>query len=215
MSDQAKLTRRDLLGGIAKAGLVTAATAAAQAARDSKLVKGRGILYPRAGTLGGCTAHNAMITLYPDNRDWDNLVALTGDQSFNSTAMRAYYQKVEHEHFESKELAQSSSREEGTGGWLTTEQTGLQLLLKDKKLIALVLAAAQQVGLAKEIIDTFFLEKANLKLDPNEWAYVQHKVDGVFRVPKATKNGRRNGTRELILTTLHAHPKNLFVRDCA
>src|SRR5438270_10789086 len=55
----------------------------AQAARDSKLVKGRGILYPRAGTLGGCTAHNAMITLYPDNRDWDNLVALTGDQSFN------------------------------------------------------------------------------------------------------------------------------------
>src|SRR5439155_1599918 len=24
----------------------------------------RGILYPRAGTLGGCTAHNAMITIY-------------------------------------------------------------------------------------------------------------------------------------------------------
>src|SRR5215510_6070689 len=25
----------------------------------------QGVLYPRAGTLGGCTAHNAMITVYP------------------------------------------------------------------------------------------------------------------------------------------------------
>ena len=27
--------------------------------------EGKGIWYPRAGTLGGCTAHNAMITVYP------------------------------------------------------------------------------------------------------------------------------------------------------
>ncbi|MEJ2754357.1 MAG: NAD(P)-binding protein, partial [Gammaproteobacteria bacterium] len=26
-----------------------------------------GVLYPRAGCLGGCTAHNAMITVYPHN----------------------------------------------------------------------------------------------------------------------------------------------------
>jgi len=38
-----------------------------------------GILYPRAGTLGGCTAHNAMITVYPHNADWDAIEALTGD----------------------------------------------------------------------------------------------------------------------------------------
>ena len=30
-----------------------------------------GIYYPRAGTLGGCTAHNAMILVYPHNADWD------------------------------------------------------------------------------------------------------------------------------------------------
>ena len=30
-----------------------------------------GFLYPRAGTLGGCTAHNAMIWVYPHNADWD------------------------------------------------------------------------------------------------------------------------------------------------
>ncbi len=34
----------------------------------------RGVLYPRAGTLGGCTAHNAMILVYPHNADWDHIV---------------------------------------------------------------------------------------------------------------------------------------------
>src|SRR5260221_2795516 len=39
--------------------------------RDTKYVANAdgarrdGILYPRAGTLGGCTAHNAMIMMYP------------------------------------------------------------------------------------------------------------------------------------------------------
>ena len=30
-----------------------------------------GVLYPRAGTLGGCTAHNAMILIYPHEADWN------------------------------------------------------------------------------------------------------------------------------------------------
>ena len=40
----------------------------------------RRVLYPRAGTLGGCTAHNAMIFVYPHNSDWDQLADLTGDR---------------------------------------------------------------------------------------------------------------------------------------
>jgi choline dehydrogenase len=28
-----------------------------------------GILYPRAGTLGGCSAHNALITILPHSSD--------------------------------------------------------------------------------------------------------------------------------------------------
>ena len=43
------------------------------------------ILYPRAGTLGGCTAHHAMITVYPHNDDWDHIARLTGDESWRST----------------------------------------------------------------------------------------------------------------------------------
>src|SRR5690348_4644543 len=48
--------------------------------RDSKYVPEKdGVLYPRAGTLGGCTAHNAMITVYPHNSDWDRIAKDTGD----------------------------------------------------------------------------------------------------------------------------------------
>jgi choline dehydrogenase len=37
----------------------------------------KGILYLRAGTLGGCTA----ITIYPHESDWPNIADLTGDTS--------------------------------------------------------------------------------------------------------------------------------------
>ena len=41
-------------------------------------------LYPRAATLGGCTAHNAMILVYPHNADWNQLADLTGDPSWRA-----------------------------------------------------------------------------------------------------------------------------------
>src|SRR5712671_2189397 len=37
----------------------------ARQARDPKYSAGAGVLYPRAATLGGCTAHNAMIYMPP------------------------------------------------------------------------------------------------------------------------------------------------------
>jgi choline dehydrogenase len=48
----------------------------------------RGVLYPRAGTLGGCTAHNAMITVYPHNSDWDAIAEATGDKSWRRASTR-------------------------------------------------------------------------------------------------------------------------------
>jgi choline dehydrogenase-like flavoprotein len=54
-----------------------------------------GILYPRASTLGGCTAHNAMIFVTPDDSDWDGIAALTGDNSWRAANMRRYLRRVE------------------------------------------------------------------------------------------------------------------------
>ena len=74
---------------------------AAQQKRDDKYretYNGRhvdGVLYPRAGTLGGCTAHNAMITVYPHNADWDHIAKLTGDRSWSAHNMRKRFERLE------------------------------------------------------------------------------------------------------------------------
>src|SRR5262249_46079849 len=62
---------------------------------DPKYVKGRGIFYPRAAAVGGCTAHHALITVYPHHDDWQRLADLTGDASWAPEAMRPYFERLE------------------------------------------------------------------------------------------------------------------------
>jgi choline dehydrogenase-like flavoprotein len=54
-----------------------------------------GVWYPRAGTLGGCTSHNALIFVYPSNHDWNQLADLTGDSSWRAEKMREYFERLE------------------------------------------------------------------------------------------------------------------------
>ncbi|KAH7324019.1 GMC oxidoreductase-like protein [Rhexocercosporidium sp. MPI-PUGE-AT-0058] len=57
-----------------------------------------GVYYPRAGTLGGCSTHNAMVAALPSNSDWQNVVDLTGDKSWTADNMRKYFVKLENDH---------------------------------------------------------------------------------------------------------------------
>jgi choline dehydrogenase-like flavoprotein len=59
----------------------------------------KGVLYPRAGCLGGCTAHNAMMTLYPHNADWDDIAEITGDPTWKADNMRKYFERIENCHY--------------------------------------------------------------------------------------------------------------------
>ena len=54
-----------------------------------------GVWYPRAGTLGGCTAHNAMITISGPRADWDAIADELDDPTWSSEAMRGYFEKLE------------------------------------------------------------------------------------------------------------------------
>ena len=68
--------------------------------RDPKFVRRGGpdedgILYPRAAALGGCTAHNAMIWVYPHDADWDAIATATGDGTWSAASMRRLFQKIE------------------------------------------------------------------------------------------------------------------------
>ncbi len=57
-------------------------------------VKG-GIFYPRSASLGGCTSHHAMIVVAPNDKDWDYIANLTGDDSWRASQMRGYFTKLE------------------------------------------------------------------------------------------------------------------------
>ena len=95
--------------------------------KDSKYGAAQhGVLYPRAGTLGGCTAHNAMIFIYPHNQDWDDIAQLTGDSSWRADNMRRYFERIENcQHRPLKrwiaKLTGFNPARHGFDGWLTTE----------------------------------------------------------------------------------------------
>ena len=86
-----------------------------------------GVLYPRAGTLGGCTAHNAMIFVYPHDSDWNEIADITGDRSWRADHMRTYFERLENcRHRRSGAVpeqarARNPSRH-GWCGWLPTEK---------------------------------------------------------------------------------------------
>ena len=178
--------------------------------QDSKFVAAQnGVFYPRAGTLGGCTAHNAMITVYPQNSDWDHLRQVTGDVSWSADNMRRYFERLEHCDYLSsfKRLKEalaglltgkgSNPSRHGFDGWLHTQTANPTLVLKDTELLRVVLFAAAKglshhlgnIGLLAETFD-----------DPNDWrAVCSRSREGVALTPLATRSGTRNGTRERLL----------------
>ena len=72
---------------------------AAKQARDPNFRGERGVLYPRASGLGGCTAHNAMIFLAAPDADWDAIATLTGDPGWSRAAMHRHFRTVENRHY--------------------------------------------------------------------------------------------------------------------
>ena len=55
----------------------------------------QGVFYPRSSGIGGCTAHHAMITIAPNDKEWDYIAELTGDNTWRSGPMRGYFAKFE------------------------------------------------------------------------------------------------------------------------
>lgn len=164
----------------------------------------KGVLYPRAGTLGGCTAHNAMITIYPNDSDWDYLETLTGDSSWSNKNMRKYFQRLENcQHRPIWRLLSKigiNPTRHGFNGWLHTEVAlPLEALAKDKSLIEAVIDSAKSAAanLPNKVNVWKWLFEG--KGDPNDWRLVKEDASGLRYPPLATKNHRRMGTRERVL----------------
>jgi hypothetical protein len=111
------------------------------AQEDQKYAKDKGIFYPRASAIGGCTAHHAMITIYPDTSDWDDIAAMTGDDSWNSDRMWSYFERC---------------RDTNGFRWLDIEAAGFDTVLRaahDGTVDQILLSAVVQCGAYSDIIE--------------------------------------------------------------
>ena len=176
-----------------------------------------GVLYPRAGTLGGCTSHNAMITVYPHNQDWDDIAEMTGDDSWKSGKMRKYFQRLEnchhrlwHVRFLAK-LGLNFTRH-GWAGWLQTEKAVPIEALGDKTLVKVILRSARRA--IKKVAKPWQRIWWGLegRGDPNDWRLVRRNAVGLRYAPLTTKNHQRTGTRERLREVAYKQPAKLRIK---
>jgi choline dehydrogenase len=179
-----------------------------QQRRDDKFVAEHdGVLYPRCATLGGCTAHNAMIVIYPHNSDWDNIAEITGDRSWASAEMRRYFERLER-----CEYPAAAGSRHGFNGWLPTNVADPTLMFRDTFLTTLALAMAQESLATTGGPITRVPERLESHLDPNDWRLVVRSDEGICKTPLSTQQGRRAGTREYIRRVQRACPDLLVVQ---
>ena len=183
--------------------------------KDYRGVPVDGVLYPRAGTLGGCTAHNAMILVYPHNADWDGIARLTGDASWNPENMREYFMRLENCQYRPLERALAAvgpnPSRHGWHGWLQSEIAIPKAAVRDFGLVQVLLQSAHEafddIGQPIERL----LDLAEAKADPNDWRLVTENAVGVRYTPLATRDHARMGARERVLETAQKYPDRLRI----
>src|SRR5262245_46648923 len=177
---------------------------------------GTGIFYPRAQGVGGCTVHNAMITISGLSEDWDEIAEATGDESWRGERMRPYFQRVERCNYARPDLLGRLRQLLGlpTGwehslhgdrGWLDTTLSDLRFVKRDRQLLRVVLSAA--LGALRAGVDRLgeFLRsavggRALPGLDPNHWETMRQGAEGLSRIPCAiSPTGERSTPRERLL----------------
>jgi choline dehydrogenase len=174
-----------------------------------------GVLYPRSGTLGGCTAHNALITVYPHNADWDEIAAATGDRSWSAENMRRHFERLEncHHRLPYRWLAKLgiNPTRHGWKGWLQTEKAIPEAAFDDKDLVKTILESAYRAAVDRsepfERVRWLFESQA----DPNDWRLVKGNAVGIRYPPLTTRGHQRAGTRERLLETARKHPQRLRI----
>ena len=197
--------------------------------RDSKYDKqGGGIWYPRVGALGGCTVHNAMITVTPQAIDWDTIAHLTGDWSWGADNMYKYFTRLERCGYRSAPwtlgyivnrlfssaiglvtgsknwMAWSSGH--GFKGWLSTERPRPTVVLGDWQIIKILLNTIWicfRLGLV-----WFRMLRA---FDANDIRNSEDGPEGLVLTTLTTRNRKRQGPREYLIRTLREKPDKLTI----
>jgi choline dehydrogenase-like flavoprotein len=176
-----------------------------QAKKDPKADAQGRVFYPRVGALGGCTIHNAMITICGGNDEWNRIAQLTGDDSWTGSRMRSYFSRLERCSYLKKPAAPSKNTSlHGFDGWLTTSLASLSIVASDWQLKKVILAALHALVTDKiedptQLAGDLLAGRIKSHFDPNDWRRLKNAADGFVLVPLATKEGKRNGPRDFLL----------------
>jgi choline dehydrogenase len=187
-----------------------------QQRRDNKYIAERGgVFYPRASTLGGCTAHNAMILVRPHPSDWDDIAGLTHDPSWSAANMQRYWQRLENcRHREVwRNLARFGIDLTGHGwnGWLDTECAMPPQVIDDDRLLETVVASMRAaahntpgwLGGLRRLFES--------QADPNDNRFAGGTVPGFCYTPLSTSHHQRVGTRERLQDVADRYPDRLRI----
>jgi choline dehydrogenase len=167
-----------------------------QQARDVKNVPGKGIIYPRGSALGGSTAHNAMVFVYPHDADWDDIADTTNDPSWRARKMRAYFERLER-----CDYCQPNAPGHGFNGYMSND-------LLDKNIFELYPILKDLAEAGKVLPSSFF--QGNTNLDVNHPAVAAGDF-GTFNTPMHVAKTVRVSMREHLEATQLAHPDRLFI----
>jgi choline dehydrogenase-like flavoprotein len=183
-----------------------------------------GVLYPRASTLGGCTAHNAMIPMVRHDVDWNDIAERTNDQTWRAENKRRYFQRIEDCRY--RPLWRLLSRLTGgrfnpTGhgwsGWLSAERPLPLKVFSDHPVMCVVrdairadLCGGSKSGVARASKALrYHLERWMRVIggedDPNDQRLQGRLAQGLSAVPLSTSHGRRRGTRERLYSAMCEH----------
>ena len=175
-----------------------------------------GVLYPRAGALGGCTAHNAMILIYPHNEDWNYVAELTKDPSWKAENMRQYFERMEDCRHRPpyrwiEKIFGANPTRHGFDGWLTTERSDPALALGDRDMMGVISQSAAKAF--EKLGDSLTQLEWSIESqhDPNDWRLVQANAFGLRYAPLTTREHARLGSRERIVEVARQFPDRLTV----
>ncbi|PQE28205.1 choline dehydrogenase protein [Rutstroemia sp. NJR-2017a BBW] len=164
-----------------------------------------GIWYPRAGTLGGCSNHNAMISIYPHESDWQYIADLTGDASWAPDHMRTYFEKMER-----CDYLPEDTEGHGFDGWFNINVTNPSLIANDEKIVSWMMASSAASGdpLGSGSNMTVAGVSNVLHRDINNNSPGRDNTTGIFQMPYAIDGRTRHGARNFIVDTVNAVKPN-------
>jgi len=106
-----------------------------------------GNFYPRYGGLGGCSEHNALVSLLPSKNDFNYIRDLLHDKSWDNDNMRQYFQKIEN-----LEYDVPSKKGHGTNGYIDVSVNPIDIVAQDIKFTSALIGAAKAFGVPADAV---------------------------------------------------------------